>query len=149
MIESKIDKYYPFLGGALFAFAYVGVFLFYPKIALSKGFRDIFIAAITVNAISIGFLATAKAILISIQGSKIVRWMKETGAYDTTIQYFMSALFLSMLCAVWSMFLLLLDFADPIKYIIFFIALWVLLFVWSMLATYRIIAIFSKVLLKS
>ena len=146
---NKYDNYYPLIGGAIIALAYIGLFIVYPKFALTKGFRDIFISAITINAISIGFLATAKAILISIHDSKVVKWMKDTGSYDTTIQYFMEALVLSMLCALWSMLLLLIDFTDPIKYIVFCIALWAFLFIWSMLSMYRIISIFSKVLRKA
>ena len=143
-MTNKLDKYYPFIGGAIFAFVYLGLFSICPKFALSKGFRDIFISSITINAISIGFLATAKAILISIHNSKIVKWMKETGTYEVTIKYFMDALSLSMFCAVWSMFLLLIDFNNPIKYIVFCIAEWVFLFISSMLAMYRIICIFSS-----
>lgn len=149
MKENSFEKYYPLVGGALCAFVYLGIFNLYPKFALAKGFRDIFIAAITINAISIGFLATAKAILISIHSSDIVKWMKETGAYDTTIKYFMSPLILSMLCAIWSMFLLLIDFGNPIKYIVLCIALWIWILMSSMLAMYRIIHIFSKILYKA
>jgi len=149
MIESKIDKYYPLVGGALFALAYLGLFFLYPKFAIAKGFRDIFISAITINAISIGFLATAKAILISIQKSRIVKWMKETGTYETTIQYFMDALSLSMMSAILSMLLLLIDFNNPVKYILFGIAVWVFLFIYSLLSMYRIIDLFSKILRKA
>jgi hypothetical protein len=148
-MANKYDQYYPLIGGVIIAFVYLVLFSFFPKFTISKGFRDIFIAAITINAISIGFLATAKAILISINQSKIVKWMKETGTYNTIIKYFMDALVLSMLCAVWSMFLLLIDFSNPVKYILFCIATWVFLFTASMLSMYRIVAIFSKILRKT
>jgi hypothetical protein len=149
MKESTFDKYYPFIGGAIVAIAYIVLFIFHPQIALAKGFRDIFIASITINAIAVGFLATAKSILISIHNSKIVKWMKETGAYEITINYFMTSLTVSILCALWSMVLLLIDFSNPEKYIEFGIAVWVFLFISAMLAMYRIIRIFSKILRKA
>lgn len=148
MKANIFDKYYPLVGGAIASFAYLWLFAIYPKFALSKGFRDLFIAAITINAISVGFLATAKATLISIYNSSVVKWMKETGTYATTIDYFVDAVTISMWCAFWSMLLLLIDFSDPVKYIVVGIAIWVFLLVSSMLAMYRIICIFSKVLRK-
>jgi hypothetical protein len=146
---NKFDNYYPILGGAIAAFIYLGVFEFYPHIALLKGFRDIFISTTTINAISVGFLATAKATLISIHNSKIIRWMKDTKTYEITISYFMDAVNLSILCAMWSLLLLLIDFNNPIKYILLGIAIWVFLVTSAMLAMYRIIRVFSKILLKS
>lgn len=148
-MNNKFDNYYPLACGSIVAFAYLGLFLFCPKFALTKGFRDIFISAITINAIVVGFLATAKAILISIQNSVVVKWMKDTGTYETTIKYFMDAILLSMWCAVWSMFLLLIDFNNPVKYILWWISVWVFVFVYAILSTYRIIRIFSKVLRKN
>ena len=149
MTNKNFDNYYPLACGAIISFAYLGLFSFYPKFALAKGFRDIFISSITINAIVIGFLATAKSILISIQNSEVVKWMKETNTYETTIKYFMDAILLAMACAVWSMFLLLIDFSNPVKYILWWIAVWVFVFVYAMLSTYRIIRIFSKVLRKN
>ena len=148
MSENKFDKYYPLAGGAIVSFAYLILFSLYPKFALTKGFRDIFIAAITINAISVGFLATAKATLMSIHDSRVVKWMKETGTYEITITYFVDAVNLSIICAIWSMVLLLIDFSNPVKYIVFGIAVWFFLITSSTLAMYRIIRLFSKVLRK-
>lgn len=148
MTSGKFDNYYPIVFGAIVAFIYLWVFSVYPKYALLKGFRDLFTAALTINSISIGFLATAKATLISIHNSRVVRWMKDAGVYDATIKYFIDAVNLSLLCAIWSSLLLLVDFNDPTRFILAGIAIWVFLVTSATLAMYRIICLFSKILLK-
>lgn len=148
MTSDRVDKYYPVICSAVIAFAYLGLFAAYPKFALQKGFRDIFIATITVNAISVGFLATAKATLLSIHSSKVVRWMKDSGTYETTIIYFMDAVNISIVCAIWSMVVLLIDFNDPVKYILFCIDVWLFLVAYSLMTMYRVIRVFSKILRK-
>lgn len=144
---AKADNYYPIAFGAVAAAAYLVVFSICPKYALLKGFRDLFMAAVTINSISIGFLATAKATMISINNSRIVRWMKETGTYETSIKYFSDAVNLSLCCAVWSSLLLLIDFEDPTRFILAGIAIWVFLCTSATLGMYRIIQLFSKILL--
>lgn len=149
MTSATLDRYYPIAGAALVAAAYLVLFCFFPKFAVSKGFRDLFIAAVTINSISIGFLVTAKATLISINNSKIVRWLKETGSYSTTIEYFVNAVHWSMSCAVFSSVLLLIDFENPVKYISAGIAIWIFLITAAMLSMYRVIRLLTKILLKA
>jgi hypothetical protein len=149
MKGNKIEQYYPVVCGAIAGFAYLGLFLLYPKFSLTNRFRELFVASITINAISAGFLAAAEATIISINNSKVIVWMKDTGVYETTITHFKDAVVLSLSCAVLSMLLLLIDFNNPVKYIIWGISTWFFGFTYSVLAMYRIINIFSKVLQKS
>lgn len=149
MRGNKLEQYYPVACGAVASFAYLGLFLFCPSFSLANRFRDLFVAAITINAISAGFLAAAQATLISIHDSRVIIWMKESGVYEVTIKHFKDAVVLSMTCAVLSMLLLLIDFNKPMKYILLGIAIWIFNFVYAMLAMYRIVNIFSKVLQKS
>ncbi|MFA6412383.1 MAG: hypothetical protein WCW53_06760 [Syntrophales bacterium] len=148
-MEGKIDKYYPVVGGAVIALLYLLLFHLCPKLALNKGFRDILIAAITVNAIAVGFLATAKATLMSIYNSRVIKWMKSTNTYVKTIIYFGDAVNASIFCGIYSMILLLIDFSNPIKHILFLLAVWVFLMAIALLAMHRIIRIFSKILRKA
>ena len=149
MKVNKYEQYYPVTFGAIASFAYLLVFLLYPSFSLTNRFRDIFIASITINAISAGFLAAAEATVISINNSKVIVWMKDSGVYEKTITYFKDAVVLSIACAVFSMLLLLIDFNNPVKYILWGISTWVFGFAYSMLAMYRVINIFSKVIKKS
>ncbi len=149
MTGKSIDKFYPIVVGAIPAFAYLGLFVFFPKMGLLKGFRDLFLAAVTINCLSVGFLATAKATLISIHDSRIVKWMKEAGSYESTVNYFMDATHLSVASAMWSSLLLLVDFNDPLRYILAGIAIWLYLTSAAMLSMYRIVRLFAKILLKA
>lgn len=146
---NKLDQYYPLICGSILAFSYLCIFSLYPRFSLTDRFRELFIAAITINAIAVGFLATAKATLLSIHDSKVIIWMKDSGVYEITIKHFMDAVKLSMLCSVLSMLLLLIDFKNPVKYVLWGIAVWIFLVTYAMLALYRIINIFSKILQKS
>lgn len=143
------EQYYPVVGGAIAGFAYMGLFLVYPTFSLTNRFRDLFVAGITINAIFAGFLAAAEATIISINNSKVIIWMKDSGVYGTTITHFRDAVLVSIACAVLSMLLLLIDFNNPVKYILWGIATWVFGFTYSILTMYRVINIFSKVIKKS
>jgi hypothetical protein len=145
----NVDKYYPIIVGAIPAFAYLVLFAFFPKVGLLKGFRDLFVSSVTINCLSVGFLATAKATLISIHNSRIVKWLKDAGAFESTVNYFMDATHLSVVSAIWSSLLLLIDFNDPVKYISAGIAIWIYLATAAMLSMYRIIRLFTKILLKA
>jgi hypothetical protein len=94
-------------------------------------------------------LVTAKSMLISISNSRVVKWLKETGTYITTIQYFSDAVNWSIFSAVLSSLLLLLDFQNPLKYILAGIVIWVFSMTSALLAMYRVIRLLTKILLRA
>jgi len=145
---AKFDKYYPIAIGALAGILHLLLFSRYPKYALPVNIRDLITAATTIASIAVGFLATAKAILVSMNNSEIIQWMKDGGLYDTTIDYFVEAIYFCMSTAVLSGLLLLIDFKDPIKIALSAVTVWVFLSVTSLLATHRVIRLFSTLLKK-
>lgn len=146
MRNKYIDNYYPLVIGAIVSLLYLFLFSVYPKYALLHSLRDLFLASITINSIYIAFIATAKATLIAINGSKVIKNLKESGTYQTLIKYFVDAVNISLICAIWSALVLLIDFSNPTKYILFGIAVWIFLSTTSTLYMYRIIRLFSKIL---
>lgn len=149
MRTAGISKHYPIIIGALAAFGYLLLFEHYPKYALTKGLRDLITASITISAIGIGFLATAKATIMSLASSKIVKWLKEAGAYTSIIICFMDAVEFCIASTLISGLLLLIDFQDPPKYFLCGVAIWVFATTSALVATYRIIRLFSKILQKA
>ena len=83
----------------------------YLKFTVSNDTKQLFTAAITISAISVGFIATAKSILISIRGTKVVKWMKDGGTYDQVVNYLMSAVNWCLGVAIVSALALLFDYA--------------------------------------
>lgn len=144
-----LDKYYPIAGATIVATAYLIIFQYCPKFATSRGFRDLFVAAVTINAISVGFLVTAKSTLISISNSRVVKWLKETDSYTTTIHYFSDAVHWSFSSAIFSSILLLIDFQDPLRYTLACIAIWLFLITSALLSMYRVINLLTKILLRA
>lgn len=149
MKTAGISKYYPIIIGAIAAVGYLWLFNCYPRYALTKGLRDLITASISISAIGIGFLATAKATIMSLASSKIVKWMKETGAYTSIIICFMDAIELCIASTLISGLLLLMDFQDPPKYFLLGVTIWVFATTSALVATHRIIRLFSKILQKA
>lgn len=145
-MSATTDKYYPICFGAIASFLYLALFSKYPKYALPANIRDLIMAATTISAIAVGFLATAEAIIVSISRSDILQWMKDGGHYETTIDYFVDAIHFCMTTAILSGLMLLIDYKDPVKIVLWVVAAWVFIAVSGLFATYRVISLFSTIL---
>lgn len=148
-MKNYLSKISPILIGAIAAFGYLLLFKYHPKYAMPKGLRDLITASITISAIGVGFLATAKATMMSLASSKIMKWLKETGAYTSIIISFMDAIELCIASTIVSGILLLIDFQDPAKCLLAGVAIWLFFTTAALVATYRIIRLFSKILQKA
>lgn len=148
-MNATVDKYYPVVIGGLISLLYLYLFKRFPKYALPANLRDLITAATTIASIAVGFLATAKAVLVSISNSDVIQWMKDGGHYDTIIDYFVTAIHYCLLTALWSGMLLLIDFKDPTKIVLAAVAIWVFLSVAALFSTYRVISLFSTILKKN
>lgn len=146
MTEQTWDKIYPHLAAFLGVGAYLLLNYYFPQHSLPKNLKDLFAASASISSIVVGFLATAKATLLSISSGRSIKWMKSGGQYQILISYFMTAVHYSILTAVVSALLLLLNFEKLPPYAAYFVCLWILLAVGSLFSGYRIIRLYSTIL---
>ncbi len=108
---------------------------------------NLFSAAITISAIAIGFIATSKAILLSIDNRRVVKFIKGVeGLYAMLIDYMMSSIHLCFISAIISAIGLLIDIKTQPSWLLIFFPFWLFFGITSLLACYRVIHIFTKIL---
>lgn len=98
-----VERSYPAIFGVL---AGAGYYLVFKDRALPSSFNELMAAVISVAAIAVGFLATAKSILISIENTEIIKKMKGVKYYDHLLDYMMFATWTSFILAALSIFFL-------------------------------------------
>lgn len=147
--EEILDSLYPHIAAIFFAGVYLFLNYKYPQHTLPKNLKDLLTASATINSIVVGFLATAKATLLSISGGRAIKFMKSGGQYDTLISYFMTAVHYSILTAVLSALMLLFNFDKLPPIAAYFVGFWVFLSVGSLCSGYRIIHLYSTILRKN
>jgi hypothetical protein len=88
---------YPIFGGAIAAVVYG---CWFRTVPLPTTTSEIFAAVINVSAISVGFLATVKSILVSMRDRPALENFVKSGYYKRTIKYLVSAILLSFMVAI-------------------------------------------------
>ncbi|MEZ6099972.1 MAG: hypothetical protein R3E01_13470 [Pirellulaceae bacterium] len=141
-----IERWYPVLGGAVVAIVYFAVPVL-RQYALPATASTLMAAIVSIGGIAIGFLATAKSILVSIDDKAIIAKLKKSGYYRRIISYLRYAVRWSFALTIYSAALLLVDLNSgwTIWHSAGF-SLWLLLAVASTLSYYRVINIFYAVL---
>lgn len=135
-MNRKLEQSYPYL----VALAVSGA-AHYGTVKFPKG-ENILSASITMGAIFTGFLATAKSILISLQG-KGFEQLKKTPFFGVLVDYLKEAIWLSM---VYCMISLVGFFLDTNAYPAWFTSLWFFFTVSSILAFSRIIGVLLQII---
>lgn len=142
-MRGKIEKYYPIVMGS------VAAVLFYFTVnnaKLPNSIHNIFSAAANLSAIAIGFLGAAMAIVLAITNSRVIKSLKQTGAYVRLINYFDSAIKASFCLAVLSFFGLLVDTTSVGLLQTMFATVYVFFLIVSGAKVYRVIDVFSHIL---
>ncbi len=145
-MSSKTEKWYPLVLGFIISWCY---YWFSVGNHLPNSLKELFSAATTLSGIAIGFLATAKSILFSINQTHIVRQLKNTNKYKTLINYFMDAINWSFLLAILSLTGLFIDFANLQSWHSIAFSFWVFSLVTAGLSCYRVIDVFATILRSS
>lgn len=141
-MNGKIERLYPTVFGLASAVLYL---LFLRTERLPEATKDLFNAAITVAAITVGFLVTAQSILLDRDDGTIAKQLKAIGAWSSLLGYFRSATWLAFLAAGFSAVLLfLVDPKNPARWHPWIFAVWVFLVALAAGAGHRVIAIFFK-----
>lgn len=156
-MSKQVEKWFPLVGALGAAVAY---YLLLGSRGTPSDFDPVLSAAITVGAIAIGFLATVKAILVSIVNRRIVRYLRESGKWPNLVGYLMRAIYWSGATVLLSVVLLLIDYparcaGSPVGRLntilcgwkTGILTAWVAVCVGMVLGTYRITSIFARILI--
>lgn len=111
-------------------------------------------AVLTISAIAIGFMGTAKSILVSIRDRDIVEQLKETkpygeigpSYYDIILDYILAGTIWSFALAVVSTIAMLVDFQYPQGWVIALVYVWFFSMGGTLVACARVIYILSGIL---
>lgn len=98
------------------------------------------------QGILVGFLATAKSIIFSVESRPFIQEMKKTVVYKKLINYFMDAINASFISACLSIICLVVNFDIFKPWHFVLISFWVFFSTLSLLSSYRVISKFSKIL---
>ena len=142
------EKWYPII----IAGAVTAIYLSVPALrqyALPPSASALMAAIVSIGGIAIGFLATAKSILVSIDDREIIQKLKSSGYYRRIISYLRTAIRWSFLLTGYSAAALLVEFGPSTNWSFAHsvgFSIWLLLATVSTLSYYRVINIFYAVL---
>lgn len=110
-------------------------------------FDGMLASAISVAAILLGFLGTAKAMLLSFRSAKFT-WMKNNPAvWKLLLGYLKASFRLSFIVCLFSLGLLIFDAAKaPCEIREYIVPAWVFLFAASVVTFYRVVSVFFTIL---
>ncbi|GEL74609.1 hypothetical protein MVI01_63930 [Myxococcus virescens] len=120
----------------------------FPEWKLPSDLGQLFSSTLDLGAIAIGFLATAKAVLLSIQGSPAVTKMRGTGLYEGLLRFILRAIQATFTLAAYSLVAIFLEKAfdhSTLKWQLV-VLIWIFLVVTAGLACYRVIDVFFTIL---
>lgn len=122
-------------------------FLVQDRVIPLASFKELFSAVISVSSIAVGFLATAKSIMLSLDKRRVIKQLKDIGVYGTLLSYLMTAVNWSFATAIITALALFFDTskATPVWYSYAFSA-WLFVAITAAVSCYRVIRIFYKIL---
>jgi hypothetical protein len=127
--------------------AAAGYYYLYHRLALAPPPRDLMAVVVSVSAISIGFVATAKSILLTIQERTVIKYFKDSDRYRTLVDYFMSAIYWSFLAAGLSTIALMFDLSKANWWACRIAStLWIFFVVGATCSYIRVLTIFGYIL---
>lgn len=104
-----VERWHPFVIGMVVAIVYLSVRPLSSHV-LPDTLPTLLSAIVSVAAIAVGFLATAKSILISADDKPIIKRAKEAGVYRRIVLYFRAAISWSFALSIASVLALLFDY---------------------------------------
>lgn len=140
-----VQRYYPSTLGFLGAVAMYVVAKNYPNSAL-KNIKELLSAALSIDAIVVGFVATAKSIIVSMDGRRPVENAKRKRSWGLVISYTSDAVNVSVVGMALSAVLLVVDLSHPTDWHRLVVAVWMGLLVATVSAYHRVALALSHLL---
>lgn len=137
------EKFYPLIGAI---FASFGTFFFMPGFLIEHIIQNLMNPALTISAIAIGFLATTKTLLATIEDKDIIKKLKDVGYYIILLEYIMAAVKASFITAILSAIGIVVADFENLPWLKYGLALWVGSATYTGLSFYRVIQIISSIL---
>jgi hypothetical protein len=138
-----IERWHPHVLGIGVAIAFAKVFHASPL--NEPALKDIFSSALNLSGIAVGFLATANAIVLSLDNKPIVTRLKELGAYTNLVKYLIVGIRWAFTLALASAAVLLYNQFTAVQRV-YAIAAWLGIGVVCGLACFRIARLFASIL---
>lgn len=144
MTSRALEYWYPRLAGLLAVIVYL---LAFRRTPISEAWKEILNAAVTLASITVGFLITTAATLLSVQESNVViRRARRAGAYRDLVEYIISGARWNFAAALLSAAGMLLDLAHPRGWYPYGFAIWIGVAVVAALTITRIFKLLIAIL---
>jgi len=147
-IQRIIERWYPFVGGLVAA----GIYLAVPRFrtyVFPEALPTLLSAVVTIGGVAVGFLATIKSILLTIDDKPIIHRVKNAGLYVPILDYLRAAFFWSFALTVVSAAALFTDYKGLTfwgRWYAAGTAVWLFVAVAAILSYYRASAIWYTIL---
>lgn len=143
VLEGHLESWLPLSGGFVIGFFYY----FWGADHISdKKVETLFGVVISVAAIAVGFLGTAKSILFSIDRHPLIVGLKDAKQYPKLIGYMLTGIWTCLFVVFYSSCLLLVDFVAVPNLKAWLVSLWFFSSGYALLSNARIIYLFSSIL---
>ena len=144
-MPAPLERWYPYITSVIVTIVY---FYFHRFIDIPSNARDLFPVVISISAIAVGFLMTAKSILLSIDQRRVIKGLKQGGVYADLVGYLVSAVNWSFGTTIVTALGMLLNLHQkPGGWVFYFYTgAWVFITATATVCCLRVIRIFSKIL---
>ena len=139
------EKLLPYILGALASLLFFLIYVVSKK-PLPGGARESLVVLVSVSAIAVGFIATAKMILLTVPQNRAVRQLREAGLFNAYVGYMLEAITWCFVAACLAGLLLFLFDSLPVPLPAGIFALIVFVSATAAARSYQVIRIFSKLL---
>lgn len=140
LIEKGLEQVFGLLGAIFAVFIYWRYDLFRTQ---PSGFTSLLEASVNVSAIAVGFLAAAKAILLSAGDQQVIKALRAADQLKRLMRYFIAAIWWCLITTVLSAILLVVDLAIAPRWVL---GIWMFLTGGSVAACVRVIWIYNSTL---
>ena len=141
-----IEKAWPYLAGAVFSLGWY----FFLGARFPTHVDNLMLATGTTSAVIVGFLATAKAIVLGLTNTPTFRALKDTGYSTILFRYFFEAILLGMLLLIFSIAgFFLPDNGSQPQAPLWFAATWMFLGTCSVFGYLRVVRVLFKLVAKA
>lgn len=139
------ERWYPYSFGLAVGIA---VLALRGILSLPDTLKELFPVVISISAIAVGFLATAKSILLSLEERPVICHLRQLGGYDELVKYLLTAVNWSLIASLVSaMLLLFLNQKETWWYWNAF-SIWAAITTIAVLTCYRVIRLFARILIR-